>query len=112
MHQTIGSLYETSNGQPIAFRLTPVQGDETNDTLGSFSKRSSPRTKRDSYTSFPLEELKDLGKLFKKYFGYDYPEAVYTSLPNPFAWANSTQETVGRPTNLSMYFHTSLESQN
>ena len=91
--------------------LTILQGDETNDTLGSFSKRSSPGTKRDAYTSFPLEELKDLGKLFKKYFGYDYPDAVYTSLPNPFAWAKSTQETIGRPTNLSKCNLILLENQ-
>jgi hypothetical protein len=65
--------------------LTFPQGDETNNTLGSFSKRSRPMTKRDSYTSFPLQELNELGKLFKKYFGYDCPGAVYTSLPNPFA---------------------------
>jgi hypothetical protein len=74
--------------------LTLSQGDETNNTLGSFSKRSTPLTKTDSYTSFPLQELKELSKLFKKYFGYDYPDAVYTSFPSPLARANSTQETI------------------
>jgi hypothetical protein len=49
-------------------------------------------SKRDSYTSFPLQELKELGKLFKKYFGYDYPDAVYRTLPNPFAWMNREQQ--------------------
>lgn len=80
------------------------QEDLSNGTLGSFGKRSNIKRsmdKRDFPDEFPPALIQGLVTAFQEYFNYTESEALYLTVPNPFALQNSTQQTLLRPKNLS-----------
>lgn len=68
--------------------------DITNNTLGTSSKRT--------VDVFPLEIIEGLAKAFKEEFNYTLDEALYLTLPNPFASKESVTQTDTPPANLTL----------
>ena len=67
--------------------------DLSNNTYGSFSKRSS------TSDDFPIAAIERLEKKFKELFNYDLDEDLYVSLPNPFATKASIAKHRANPAN-------------
>lgn len=71
--------------------------DLSNNTLGHFSKRA------ESTNGFPIKEIDGLIKIFNETFNYTRDEALYLTLPDPFATKASINEDVPRPINLTLF---------
>lgn len=79
-------------------------GDLSNGTLGVFSKRDEPVLESSLHrrsADFPLQVLRGLQKLFKKYFDYFLTEAICITLPNRFA-SRFSADSNSSPTNLTL----------
>ena len=80
----------------------------SNGTYGSFSKREANEMEQKLHRraagepQFPLSLFTKLGAAFKEAFNYTRDEALYATLPNPFATTMSVNNEIYPPQNLTL----------
>ena len=74
----------------------------SNNTLGSFAKRTTGNSPETTEFTFPEDQIKAIQAGFTEVFNYTLREDLYATLPNPFASASSVDNDSKSPANLTL----------